>query len=90
MGYEELLIIGLNLTFVIGVSMYVLMTVHHSTFLLLVVYHRVQFLGHYYFYYILMIFVMPLYWSSWFLPCDAMHSVAIAGTWCPSVCPSRS
>ena len=29
MGYEELLIIGLNLTFVIGVS--VLMTVHHST-----------------------------------------------------------
>ena len=29
-------------------------------------YHRVQFLGHYYFYYILMIFVMPLYWSSWF------------------------
>jgi len=60
MGYEELLIIGLNLTFVIGVSMYVLMTVHHSTFLLLVVYHRVQFLGHYYFYYILMIFVMSL------------------------------
>jgi len=63
---EELLITGLNLTFVIGVSMYVLMTVHHSTFLLLVVYHMVQFLGHYYFYYILMIFVMPSYWSSWF------------------------
>jgi len=26
----------------------------------------------------------------WFLPCDAMHSAAIAGTRCPSVCPSRS